>query len=298
MTVAKASGRDLKLRRKDKKNGAVIHSEDWTDNDFNDLIVRVRQKEIEDIDNPRNTSNDDLYYERRSRVTIKSTNAAEKGGIPFVPLEVEAEIGLNNARGQRNDDLLARGGRGRDKIKQRGGRGDDHPVPLVVVAETRSISVAVEVVTSFARGGAGNDKIKQRGRRGNDWLRCNRRQWRWWYRSAQRRGPDVLRATAAVEVRGKHGWFNSQRWSRDRSNERCASTCDRSRRTRTLQWSSPRQQGHDWCSMFIVHTIMWGQNTVGRQTAATVQRQKISQGDFNNAFKIVRRVGLNARRCR
>ena len=150
----------------------MIHSEDWTDNDFNDLIVRVRQKgDIEDGANPRNTQNDDVLSARGGRGNDRIN---QRGGRGWDRLRARGGRGNDRIKqrgGRGNDDLLARGGRGRDLIKQWGGRGADILRAFGGRGRDKIIQKGGRGRDELlARGGAGRDLIKQRGGRGADTL--------------------------------------------------------------------------------------------------------------------------------
>ncbi|MEC8380245.1 MAG: hypothetical protein VXZ96_07985, partial [Myxococcota bacterium] len=160
----KGKWKDSKLRRKDQKNGALIHSEDWTDNDFNDLIVRVRQKG--DIEDDAVTA---VGGDGRDRINQRGG----RGRDVLRALGGRGRDRIFQRGGRGRDSLLARGGRGRDRIRQRGGRGAD-------------------ILKAF--GGRGRDRINQRGGRGADILKAFGGRGRDRIRQRGGRGADMLDA--------------------------------------------------------------------------------------------------------
>ena len=144
-----------KLKASQKGRHTVIHSEDWTDNDFNDLIVKA--------------------------VPLQGRSQLAQGG--------SGKDRIRQVGGWDNDWLDAQGGGGNDRIRQRGDGGDDvlrafggagrdrPPTRMVamiaylleaVEVETVFVSVAAEAEMCFEQLAAVAETVFQRGGRGRD----------------------------------------------------------------------------------------------------------------------------------
>ena len=124
----------LKVKGLTKGRHTVIHSEDWTDNDFNDLIVKVVPLQVA------------LFAQGGSG----KDRIRQVGGWDNDWLDARGGGGNDRIR-QRGDggDVLRAGGAGRDRIRQRGDGGNDRFLPEAVEVETVFVSVAAEAEMCF-----------------------------------------------------------------------------------------------------------------------------------------------------